>query len=105
MWPGAVPPERTALSCRVCRDHRMTADELLRLPDNGMRHELVAGELHEMPPAEGDHGYVTFEAGFRLRTFLAEHRELGGAFFAAQTGFRLSRNPDSVRAPDIAYVD
>jgi hypothetical protein len=25
----------------------MTADELLRLPDDGMRHELVAGELRQ----------------------------------------------------------
>ena len=43
---------------------KMTADELLRLPDNGMRRELIAGELHEMPPAGGDHGYV----GARART-------------------------------------
>ena len=28
----------------------MTADELFRMPDDGMRHELVNGELLTMPP-------------------------------------------------------
>jgi Uma2 family endonuclease len=82
----------------------MTADELLRLPDNGMRRELLAGELHEMPPAGGDHGYVSLEASYRLRHFVEQHPEVGGRLFAAETGFRLSRNPDTVRAPDVAYV-
>jgi Uma2 family endonuclease len=83
---------------------RMTADELFRLPDNGMRYELIAGELHEMAPAGGDHGYVALETGYRLRAFLAQRPEIGGALFAAETGFRLSRDPDTVRAPDVAYV-
>ena len=83
---------------------RMTADELMRLPERGMRYELIAGELHEMPPAGGDHGFVTLEASYRLRDFLREHAEIGGGMFAAETGFRLARNPDTVRAPDVAYV-
>ena len=84
---------------------RMTADELLRLPDNGMRRELIAGELHEMPPAGGDHGYVGSRAQVELGIFLKQHPELGGGLFTAETGFRLSRNPDTVRAPDVAYVN
>jgi len=83
---------------------RMTADELLHLPDNGMRRELIAGELHEMPPAGGEHGFVGNRAQLRLGIFLEQHPEIGGGLFAAETGFRLSRNPDTVRAPDIAYV-
>ena len=27
----------------------VTADELLRMPDDGYRHELVAGEIKRMP--------------------------------------------------------
>src|SRR5215212_10192871 len=73
---------------------RMTADELLRLADNGMRRELIAGELHEMPPAGGEHGYVSNRAGLRLGMYLEQHPEIGGGLFAAETGFRLSRNPD-----------
>ena len=83
---------------------RMTADELFGLPDNGMRRELIAGELHEMPPGGGDHGYVGGSALGELRAFLKQHPEIGGGMFAAETGFRLSRNPDTVRAPDVAYV-
>jgi Uma2 family endonuclease len=83
---------------------RMTADELLALPDNGMRRELVAGELHEMPPAGGEHGYVGVRAVYRLAAFLEQHPEIGGGLFAAETGFRLARDPDTVRAPDVAYV-
>jgi Uma2 family endonuclease len=83
---------------------RMTADELLRLPDNGMRRELIAGELHEMPPAGGEHGFVGGRALFQLGLFLEQHPEIGGGLFAAETGFRLASDPDTVRAPDVAYV-
>jgi Uma2 family endonuclease len=36
----------------------MTVDEFMALPENGTRHELVRGELREMPPAKGDHGFI-----------------------------------------------
>src|SRR5262245_4503063 len=78
---------------------RMTAADLLRLPDNGMRHELIDGELYAMPPAGGEHGYVGAKALGRLMFFLDQHREVGGGLFAAETSFRLSSNPDTVRAP------
>ena len=84
---------------------RMTADELWRLPDNGMRRELIAGELHEMPPAGGEHGYVGNRAQIRLGLFLENHPEIGGSFFLSDTGYRLSRDPDTVRQPDLSYVN
>jgi len=83
---------------------RMTADDLLRLPDDGIRHELIAGELHELALEGGEHGYVAGHATGCLRLFLEQRSEIGGGFFAAETGFRLSRDPDNVRAPDVAYV-
>ncbi len=83
---------------------RITAEELLGLPDTGVRYELVAGELHEMPPAGGEHGYVGGRALRRLGRFLDQNRDVGGDLFAAETGFRIARNPDTVRAPDVAYV-
>ena len=83
---------------------RMTADELLRLPDRGVRYELIAGELHEMPPAGGEHGFVGGKASRRLGSFLDRHPEVEGELFISEPGFRLSRNPDTVRAPDLAYV-
>lgn len=83
---------------------RMTADDLLRLPEGrGTRYELVAGELIEMAPAGGEHGYVGVRFTVRLGTYV-EQSGAGGGVFAAETGFRLSREPDTVRAADMAYV-
>ena len=55
-----------------------------------------------MAPAGGRHGYVAH----RLSLFIGNHvldRNLGGVF-AAETGFLLRRDPDTVRAPDVAFV-
>jgi Uma2 family endonuclease len=83
---------------------RMTADDLLRLPDTGMRHELVEGELHEMHFAGGEHGFVVGRVLGCLGDFLDQHASPGGGLFIPGTGFLLARNPDTVRAPDVAYV-
>ena len=80
----------------------MTAEELLRLPDDGLRHELVYGELRTMAPSGGEHGWVASNAHDSLSPFVRS-RQLGHAF-AAETGFLLARNPDLVRAPDVAFV-
>jgi Uma2 family endonuclease len=67
-----------------------------------MRHELVRGELRTMPPAGGEHGLVALEASFVIRGYVGP-RGLGYVF-AAETGFFLERNPDHVRAPDVAFI-
>jgi len=38
-----------------------TADELLRLPADGWRYELVRGELRKMSPSGARHGRVAAE--------------------------------------------
>jgi len=80
----------------------LTADELLNLPDDGQRHELIAGELRTMAPSGGQHGRVTM----RLSTPLDHHVTTHGLgwLFTAETGFLLRRQPDTVRAPDVAFV-
>jgi Uma2 family endonuclease len=81
----------------------MTAEELLRLPTGmGERYELVSGELKIMSPAGSRHGDIVLEIGMRLRAHVRANRL--GATFGAETGFVLSRNPDTVRAPDVAFV-
>jgi Uma2 family endonuclease len=80
----------------------VTAEDLLRLPDDGYRYELIEGELRRMPPAGHEHGYVAMRVGWRLARYVEEH-DLG-AVYAAETGFILARNPDTVRAPDVAFV-
>lgn len=80
----------------------MTAEQLLAMPGDGFRHELVAGELKTMTPAGARHGIVANGIAFLLTQHVRE-RELGQVF-AAETGFILARNPDTVRAPDVAFV-
>ena len=80
----------------------MTAEELLRLTGDGQRYELVRGELITMAPAGGDHGYIALNIGGIVREYVRTHGL--GRVYAAETGFRLQRNPDTVRAPDAAFV-
>ena len=81
---------------------RVTAEQLLRMPDDGCRYELVAGELRKMTPAGWRHGTV---AG-HLHTLLGAHVSEGslGKVLGAEPGFLLARDPDTVRAPDIAFI-
>ncbi|HLF97622.1 MAG TPA: Uma2 family endonuclease, partial [Methylococcaceae bacterium] len=78
------------------------AEDLLRLPDDGMRHELVLGELRTMAPAGANHGNLAMAVALSLGNFVRE-RHLGRVF-AAETGFILARDPDTVRAPDVAFI-
>ena len=79
-----------------------TAQELSELPDDGKRYELVEGELREMAPAGARHG----NAAATLTILLGQHARAQqlGRLLAAETGFRISRNPDTVRAPDVSFV-
>lgn len=80
----------------------LTADDLFCMPDDGMRQELVRGELRTMPPSGEMHGAVAMRFAGRLYMFV-EPRGLGEVF-AAETGFWTERSPDTVRAPDVAFV-
>lgn len=80
----------------------LTADDLWKLPDHGGHRELVKGELREMSPAGYEHGRVTMRLAGRLDAF-ANEKNLG-VVVAAETGFIISRDPDTVRAPDIGYL-
>ncbi|HEV8433475.1 MAG TPA: Uma2 family endonuclease [Thermoanaerobaculia bacterium] len=80
----------------------MTADELLRLPDDGWRYELVRGELRKMSPSGARHARVAAQIIGSLIAFLKGHPI--GTAYASEAGFRISRTPDTVRAPDAAFV-
>jgi Uma2 family endonuclease len=80
----------------------MTADQLLELCDDGRRHELVAGSVVSEPPASFRHGDVSAEVFRRLIEFVRDH-DLGRVV-STETGFLLARDPDTVRAPDVAFV-
>ncbi len=77
------------------------ADTLLALPDE-WRFELIEGKLHEMAPTGDEHGGYTYDLGFEIGLFVRANGL--GRCYAAETGFLLARNPDTVLAPDFAFV-
>jgi Uma2 family endonuclease len=80
----------------------VTAEELLAMSDDGLRRELIDGEVRTMAPASGGHGLDVGVIHGHIFVFLLAHPI--GAVLAAETGFRLRRDPDRVRAPDVAVV-
>ena len=78
----------------------MTADELMLLPDNGYRQELVRGELIEMPPPGKAHGVISHRFGLSIGSY-ADINDYGTV--GDNHGYELESNPDTVRAPDVAW--
>jgi Uma2 family endonuclease len=80
----------------------VTADQLLEMPDDGLRRELVRGEVRVMGPAGGRHGRIGARILSRLDVFAAAAGM--GEVYNSDTGFRLSSDPDTVRMPDVSFV-
>ena len=80
----------------------ITADDLLHMPDDGFRYELINGELHQMAPAGEEHGSAAMSVGGSLHAYVRSHNL--GRVYAAETGFKLATDPDTVRAPDAAFI-
>jgi Uma2 family endonuclease len=82
--------------------HLMTADELIKLPHGRFRYELVKGELLTMSPAGEEHGVVIMNIAAPLTLYVKTNHL--GVVYGAETGFKLESNPDTVLAPDVAFV-
>ena len=81
----------------------ITADELLRRPrGDGRRYELIRGRLVEKMPTGDPHGDVTGMAYFRITQYVADSGY--GVTRVGEPGYRLERGPDTVRAPDVAWI-
>lgn len=80
----------------------MTAEELLNMPDDGFRYELIRGELKKMSPAGQFHGEYGSNIIISLGGYVKLNRQ--GKIYNSDTGFILARDPDDVRAPDAAFV-
>lgn len=78
-----------------------TADQLFQATDLE-RCELVRGELVMMTPAGFEHGRITGRITIILGGFVSQHRL--GVITGAETGFLIRQDPDTVRAPDVAFV-
>jgi Uma2 family endonuclease len=80
----------------------MTSDELLRLNLPNKRTELIHGVLRVREPAAYRHGQVAARLARILGVFV-DAQGLGDVL-AAETGFKLFADPDTVRAPDVGFV-
>ncbi len=80
----------------------MTAEELLRLNIEDKRTELVRGVLYVREPAGYQHGDVAMQFALIVGGYVRQHKL--GRTFAAETGFTLQRDPDTVRAADVAFI-
>jgi Uma2 family endonuclease len=80
----------------------ITADELLLMPDCQKHCELVKGELRKMSPTGGEHGIAVAKLTIAIGRYVEEN-DLG-EIFGAETGFKLSSAPDTVRVPEIAFI-
>jgi Uma2 family endonuclease len=65
------------------------------------RYELVKGELIAFSPTGDAHGRKTSRVAYVLWDFMDNH-DLG-TVHGAETGFYISRDPDTVRAPDAMF--
>ena len=79
----------------------LTAEDLWKIVADGSRYELSRGELVPMTPVGIPHSVIVMRLGKLLSTYVDERR-LG--LVGTEGGFKLHRNPDTLRAPDIAFI-
>jgi Uma2 family endonuclease len=78
-----------------------TAEQLWEHHPDG-RCELVRGELRMMTPPGSEHGWIVSKIAAPLHSFVTQKKL--GYVLTGDSGFIIQRNPDSVRAPDVAFV-
>jgi Uma2 family endonuclease len=86
----------------VATQTQITAEQLLRMRDDGYRRELIAGEIRTMSPPNWLHCAVECRLGARLSNYVETHGL--GIVLVGDPGFLLARDPDTVLAPDAAFI-
>jgi Uma2 family endonuclease len=89
------------------QDHAMTITQLttaheLEAMGSDARFELDQGVLQHMSPSGARSSMVSSNIGYELRHYVQTHR-LGAVIFS-EAGFVLEHDPDTVVAPDVAFV-
>jgi Uma2 family endonuclease len=80
----------------------LTLAEFEALPeDDNYRTDLSRGWLMRESRPGGEHGCVSGNLYYLLRSFVSAH-SLGRVLI--ETGFRISENPPTVRGPDVAFI-
>jgi Uma2 family endonuclease len=63
-------------------DKRLTYDDLCRLPDDGLRHEIIDGVHYVSPSPNLRHQKLVLRLAFEIELYLRGHRGVGDVFFA-----------------------
>lgn len=82
--------------------HLMTAAELERLYLPGTSTELVRGRLVVREPSGTRHGIIAAKLSYLVSAFV--YRQRLGVVVSQDTGFKIESDPDTVRAPDVAFL-
>ena len=80
----------------------ITAEQFIELPDDGHDYELVHGRLVEVAPSGFSSAQIGLLIGAALVAFVRPRRL--GELTNAEGGYILARAPDTVRAPDVAFI-
>lgn len=86
----------------ISTDHAWSAEELFDYSDPPWRFELVDGELYRMAPTGFDHGHLESLFTAYLTIHVVSNRL--GKVVCGDAGFVVERSPDTVLAPDVAYL-
>jgi Uma2 family endonuclease len=79
----------------------ITAEEFMRMDLGEGMHELVRGEIIEMPPPGQRHGRICFKAAMILERFGTQTGH--GYALTNDVAVQTERGPDSVRGADVTY--
>jgi Uma2 family endonuclease len=79
----------------------MTVEEFSRLPADGVRHELNAGELITLPSPKSLHSLTALAVLEALHPYLRQH-PFGRAI--PEAGYILFREPLTIRQPDVSVL-
>jgi Uma2 family endonuclease len=84
----------------------MTAEALMRLPDDGVHRELIRGELRESPMTVRNrkHSRLEIVIGWALEQWLRGRPAPRGKVHGGEAGFRLSREPETLVGIDVAFA-
>ena len=79
----------------------LTGEDLWKIVADGSRYELSRGGLVPMTPVGIRHSAVVSKVERLLGNFVEKH---GLGLVGPEGGFYLRRNPDTLRAPDVAFI-
>lgn len=79
----------------------LSSEDFAALGDIG-RADLIRGRIVPLTKPRPKHGRITMRLGSAVEQFVRGHKL--GETYAAETGYLLERDPDTVRAPDISFM-